>query len=112
MRNTILGPALSLVGVLAFVAASAAQPPDRRPNRPDPFGRRPGPGGIERRVLDELRLTGQQRETADAAVRGYQDNLRRLSEMAGADLLVKVKAILSEEDYKKLKEAVDRSRAP
>jgi hypothetical protein len=111
MRNTIPGSALSLVALLVLAAVSAAQPPDRRPDRPDPFGRRPGPGAIEQRVLDDLKLTAQERETVDAAFRGYQDNIRRLTEMAGADLMVKMKTLLSEEEYKKLKEATDRSRA-
>jgi hypothetical protein len=112
MRNRILGLTLSLVVVLVLAAACTAQPPDRRPDRPDRFGRPPGPGGFEQRILDDLKLSEQKRETANAAVRDYQDNLRRLTGMTGADLMLKLKAILSEDDYKKLKEATDRSRPP
>jgi hypothetical protein len=112
MRNTFSGPALSLLGVLVLTAACTAQPPDRRPDRRGPFGRGPIFPGIEQRVLDDLGLPEPKRETAGAAVREYQDNLRRLTEMAGADLLLKVKAVLSEEDYKKLREATDRFRVP
>jgi hypothetical protein len=104
----IVAAASSLLAVLVLGAASPAQPPDR----PRPFGRAPGFGGIEQRVLDDFRLPEPKREAAGAAVREYQDNLRRLTEMAGADLLAKLKTVLSADDYKKLKEATDRFRAP
>src|SRR5439155_20703498 len=38
-----------------------------------------------------------------------QDNLRRLGELAGAGLLLKMKGALSPEEFRKVKEAVERS---
>jgi len=83
------------------------------PGRPAGFGGgfgAPGgfrPGGAER-VLDDLRLTAQTREKAEAAVKTHQEEVRKLMDLPRADLLLKMKEVLSGDDYKKFQEAVDR----
>jgi hypothetical protein len=83
------------------------------PGRPPGFGggfATPGgfrPGGAER-VLDDLRLTAQTREKAEAAVKTHQEEARKLMDLPRADLLLKMKEVLSGDDYKKFQEAVDR----
>ena len=105
MRNTILGLASAVLAMLAVEGRSAAQPPD---------GFRRG-GGLER-VLDDMKLSETKRSTAGAAVRAYDENGRTLTDLAGADLMLKMKDILSPEEYKKIKEKVkestDRGRGP
>jgi hypothetical protein len=78
------------------------------------FGGRGGPGGgfgpgdgIQA-ALDDLKLSDQKKETAEAAVRAHQENVRRLLDLARADLLLKMTEVLSEEEFKTFKEAVDR----
>jgi hypothetical protein len=102
MRIRTVWLASALTAGLLFVAASVAQPPGRRGGPP----RAPG-GGLER-IVDDLKLSGEKRETTLAAVQGYQDNLRRLGELAGAGLLLKMKSALTPEEFRKVKEAVER----
>src|SRR5262249_17947133 len=55
------------------------------------------PGGIER-ALDDLKLTDKAREKAEAAVKAYQENVRKLTELARADLLLKMTEVLSADE--------------
>jgi hypothetical protein len=104
MRYGILWLTLA---VLALGGRGVAQPPpDRPPGRP--FG---PPGGLERAV-DDLRLPAGKRDTTLAAVRSYQDNVRRFTAVANSALLLKLKEVLSEEEYHKLGEALDKVRGP
>jgi hypothetical protein len=106
----------ALVVPLLLTAFAAAQPPDRRgPPRGGPGGGGGGPprgpeGALER-VLDDMKLSERKHDSAVAAVRTYADNGRRLSAMAAGDLLLKMKEILSPDEFKKLKEATDEMRA-
>jgi hypothetical protein len=61
-------------------------------------------------MLADMKLSAGNRDTALAAVRAYRDDDRRLHELAAADLLLKMKEILSPEEYKKVKEAADKFR--
>ena len=101
---------VSLAVALTLTAAAAAQPPGRRGGPPDRFGGPGGPGGGLERVLDDLNLPEAKREAAGAAVRVYQMDARRLTDLARADLLWKMKPLLNDEEFKKVREAVDRFR--
>jgi hypothetical protein len=102
MRNSILWLALAVTATLLVEGRGMAQPPDRRP----------GPRGPLERTLDDMKLSETNRATALAAIRAYQDNGRRLMELAGADLQLKMKEILSAEEYSKVREATARFRRP
>jgi hypothetical protein len=69
----------------------------------------PGPGGIEG-VVDDLKLSGQKKDRAAAAVKAHQENVRKLMDQARAELLQKMKEILSEEELNDFKAALDRPR--
>jgi hypothetical protein len=72
-----------------------------------PFGGfRPG-GGIEG-ALDGLNLSEKQKDQAEAAVKAHGENVRKLMDLARADLLLKMKEVLSEEAFKNFKAALDR----
>jgi len=66
-----------------------------------------GPGGLERAV-DDLKLADKKKDAAEAAVKAYQENVRKLTSQARADLLLKMKNVLSDEEFKKFKEATAR----
>jgi hypothetical protein len=70
----------------------------------------PGPGAIEG-VVDDLKLAGKKKDQALAAVKAHEENVRKLMDQARADLLQKMKEILSEEEYKDFVAALDRPRA-
>jgi EF hand len=69
----------------------------------------PGPGAIEG-VVDDLKLSGQKKDRAMAAVKAHQENVSRLMEQARAELLQKMKEILSAEELEDFKAALDRPR--
>jgi hypothetical protein len=117
----LLGSGL-VMGALVLIGMAAAQPPDKKgappqdkqggpPRGPDGFGARGGPGGIER-ALDDLKLTDKKKEKADAIVKAYQENVRKLQDLAKSDLLVKMKDILSEAELKTFTAALDRQPGP
>jgi hypothetical protein len=76
-----------------------------RPGGPGGFG--PPGGGLER-TLGDLKLSDKKKETAEAAVKAYRENVRKLTDLARADLLLKMKDVLSDEEFKKFKEAAER----
>ncbi|HEX5272202.1 MAG TPA: hypothetical protein VFW33_17015 [Gemmataceae bacterium] len=59
-----------------------------------------------------MKLSDKKKETADAAVKAYQDSLRKLNELARADLLLTVGDVLSEEELKQFKAAMERFPGP
>jgi hypothetical protein len=59
-------------------------------------------------ALADLKLTGQTKQKAEAVLKANQENIRKLLDLARSDLLIKMKDVLSEQDYKKFKEALDR----
>src|SRR5207244_8608489 len=69
----------------------------------------PGSGAIEG-VVDDLKLPGKKKEQAIAAVKAHEENVRKLMEQAHAELLEKMKDILSEEELKDFRAALDRPR--
>jgi hypothetical protein len=67
----------------------------------------PGLGGIEGAV-DDLKLSGKKKDQAEAAVKAHQENVRKLMDQARAELLQRMKEVLSEEEFKDFKAALDR----
>ncbi len=71
-----------------------------------------GAGSLER-TLTDLNLSDKTKEKAEAIVKAHEENVRRLLELARTDLLVKMKDVLSEQEYKTFKAAAERqSRVP
>jgi hypothetical protein len=67
-----------------------------------PGGFRPG-GGAER-ALNDLNLGDQKKkDAAQALVKAHEENVKKLMELARAELLLKMKDVLSDEEYKKFK---------
>src|SRR4051812_43058575 len=110
----------SLLAGLVLVVTAVAQPPGGGVGQPGKGGKSPkGKGGFKdgkggpkdakalERVLDEMNLSESKREVAGAVVRGYAADLRRLSDLARADLLLKMKDVLSESEFRRLREAAD-----
>ena len=52
--------------------------------------------------MDDLNLSETKRATALTAVRAYQDDGRRLMDLAAAELMLQMKEIVSPEEFKKL----------
>jgi hypothetical protein len=71
-----------------------------------------GPAGEVQRTLDELNVNGPTREKADRVLRAHQDKIRRFDEVARAELIVQMKDVLNEEDYRVFKSALDRPFGP
>jgi hypothetical protein len=71
------------------------------------FGPRGGAGGAQAALAD-LKLSGKTKEKAEAVVKANQENVRKLLELARSDLLVKMKDVLSEQEFKTFKAALDR----
>jgi hypothetical protein len=83
------------------------------PGVPGGFGvggaTRIGPDATEG-VVDDLKLSGKKKEQAMAAVKAHQENVRKLMDQARAELLAKMKEILSEEEFNDFRAALDRPR--
>ena len=71
------------------------------------FGPDFAPVGIEG-VVDDLKLSGKKKDRAIAAVKAHEEKVRKLMEQARAELLQKMKEILSEDEWKDFKAALDR----
>jgi hypothetical protein len=76
---------------------------------PGPLPGPGGPGGIEG-VVDDLKLAGKKKDRAMAAVKTHEENVRKLMEEARAQLHQKMSEILSEEELKDFKAALERPR--
>jgi hypothetical protein len=109
MRTKVLWPTSALLTALVLAASAAAQPPGRGFPPGGPPGRG-GPGGPLERLVDDMKLSADRHETAVEAIRAYQDNGRRVTGLALAELMLKMKETLSPEEYTKLREATDRQR--
>jgi hypothetical protein len=84
------------------------------PGGPGGFGPRDGfrPGGGPQRAVDELKLNDKSKEKAEAIVKAHQENVRKLLDLARSDLLQKMKDVLSEQEYKNFKDALERDPGP
>jgi hypothetical protein len=107
--------ASTLESFLGFAAAGG--PGGVGPKGDGPKGGKgpPGKGGPEgplMRVLDDLNLTGTTREKATSVVRSHGEKVRRLEQMARLELLVRMKEVLTEEDFKAFKAEADNLPPP
>jgi hypothetical protein len=68
-----------------------------------------GPGYIEG-VVEDLKLPGKKKDEAMAAVKAHEENVRKLMAQARAEMLEKMKGILSDEELKDFEAALDRPR--
>jgi Spy/CpxP family protein refolding chaperone len=67
-----------------------------------------GPGGVERALAD-LKLSDKtKQEKAEAVVKAHQEKVRKLMDDTREELLKQMKDVLSEEEFKTFKEAVER----
>jgi len=88
------------------------------PGRPGPGPLCDGPGplgadlGRVEEVVDDLKLSGKKQDQAKATVKAYQENVRKLMDQARAELLQKMKAVLSEEEFRDFQAALDRPAGP
>jgi hypothetical protein len=60
--------------------------------------------------VDDLKLSVKKKDQAMAVVKAHQENVRKLMARARAELLQKMKQVLSEEEFKDFKAALDRPR--
>ena len=74
-------------------------------------GAQGGARGVERAV-DGLNLSGQKKEKAEAILKAHEETVRKLHDLAQADLLQKMKGVLSEQEFKSFQEALDRQPGP
>ncbi len=65
------------------------------------------PHGIDG-IVHDLKLSGKKKDRAMAAVMTHEEKVRKLTEQARAELLRKMKEILSEDEWKDFKAALDR----
>jgi hypothetical protein len=68
-------------------------------------------GGAIGGAVDDLKLSGQKKDQALAVVKAHQENVRTLTDQARAEMLLKMKEVLSEEEFKDFKAALDRQSA-
>jgi EF hand len=64
------------------------------------------------RTIEELNLVGATRDKADRLFRAYQEKVRRTEEIARADLVVAMKDVLTDGDYRVFKSSVDFQTGP
>src|SRR6516162_601026 len=97
----------------AFIGLTGAAGPGGGP----PKGGGPKGGGFKgggeiQRALDDLAISGKTRDNADRLLRAHLDKLRRLEEASRAELVLQMKDVLNEEDYRAFKAALDRAPGP
>jgi hypothetical protein len=79
---------------------------------PDAFRGGP-PRSSAERALEDLRLSDQKKkDAAESAVKAYQENVRKLTDLARAEMLLKMKDVLSDAEYKKFKDNLDSPPGP
>jgi hypothetical protein len=70
-----------------------------------------GEGPIQA-ALDELNLSEKTREKAEAAAKEHREKVRVLQDLARADLLLRMRDVLSEADYTSFKASMERDPGP
>jgi hypothetical protein len=85
-------------------------PPFGGPKGGGPKGPPLTKGAFEvQRTLDDMDINAKARDKADRLVRAHQDKVRRFEELTRAELVLQMKEVLSEEDYRVFKSALDRA---
>jgi hypothetical protein len=77
---------------------------------PPGFG--PGPGARADRALNDLKLSDKTKDKAEAIIKAHEESVRKLLDLARGDLLLKMKDVLSEQEYKNFKDALERQPGP
>jgi hypothetical protein len=67
-----------------------------------------GPGGSIERALDELKLTDKKKEKAEEIVKAHHETVRKLTELARSELLLKMKDVVSADELKTFTTALER----
>jgi hypothetical protein len=109
MRNNVLWLTVALMATAVCGKSVVAQFPPGR-GAPPGVGGRGGPGGPLERAVDNLNLPDEKRDAALVAVRAHHDSVNRLTDLASAGLLLKLKDVLSPDEFKKLQDQTDKSR--
>ena len=104
-----IGKFLAFAATLGlFLAATAVGQPPFGPGGPKgPKGKKGGKGGSER-LIDDLKLSGQQREQARAALRAYDDKVRQATAEARRELVERMKDVLTADDLAAFKADLDQ----
>jgi hypothetical protein len=90
----------------AFIELSAG------PGGPGGGPKGPKGGPNFKKAVDDLKLTGKAQDRVKGILKAHQDKIRRFEELAHAELLVQMKDVLSEADFRIFKAAVDRPPGP
>ena len=67
-----------------------------------------GAAGEVQRALDDLNLAAATRDKADRAVKASANRMKKFDEVTRAELMLQMKDILNEEDYRSVKASLDR----
>jgi hypothetical protein len=67
-----------------------------------------GPAGEVQRAIDDLDLRGKNRDKAQAVASAHQEKLRRFEELTRAEVIMQMKDVLNEDDYRAFKSTLDR----
>jgi hypothetical protein len=77
-----------------------------------PAGFGPGPGTRADQALNDLKLNDKTKDKAEAIIKAHEESVRKLLDLARGDLLLKMKDVLSEQEYKNFKDALERQPGP
>jgi hypothetical protein len=81
---------------------------------PKGFGLKGAPKSVAeaQRTLDDLNITGAAREKADRVLQKQADKLKKFDELSRAELVLEMKAVLADDDYRAFKAALDVPGGP
>ena len=112
-RSEITKLATTLEAFTAFAGGPGGPPPGAfGKGKGGPKGAPKGPAGDARKALDDMDLPAATRDKADRVLRASQEMHKRFDEVARAEIMLEMKNILKEEDYRMLKETLDRPPGP
>jgi hypothetical protein len=109
MRHNLLWLTAALMATAVFGERVMAQFPPGRGGPPS-IGGRGAPGGPLERAVENLKLPDEKRDAALVAIRAHHDSVNRLTDLASAGLLLKLKEVLSPDEYRTLQDQTDKSR--
>jgi hypothetical protein len=90
-----------------------AGPAGPRGGGPGKFAPGFGPGGGPVQLaLDELNLSGMAKEKAAEVAKAHQERVRKLQQLIRADLMLRMKEVLSEKDFQSFKTAMEGQGGP
>lgn len=74
----------------------------------DGFKGAKGPAGEVLRALDDLDLRGKTKDKAQSIATAHQEKLRRFEELTRAEVIMQLKEVLNDQDYRSFKDTLDR----